>query len=108
MKQRGASRSRIKQLAGIRRRFDSTSAGEKLDLVRRLDSTDISSASDLKKYHDTLCFIRAFPDSEDLFHAANESLIAFEKRVNRLKKTARKATLGHGYRRHAGALSVFF
>ena len=91
MKQRGASRSWIKQLASIRRRFDSTSASEKLDLVRRLQFTDISSASDLRKYHETLCFIRAFPDSEELFHAADESLLAFQERVDRLNKTARTA-----------------
>ena len=91
MKQRGASRSWIKQLAGIRRRFDSTSAGEKLDLLRRLQFTDISSASDLRKYHETLCFLRAFPDSKELFHPADESLLAFQERVDRLNKTARTA-----------------
>ncbi|MBT8090063.1 MAG: hypothetical protein KJO01_07630 [Gammaproteobacteria bacterium] len=89
MKQRGASRSWIKQLASIRRRFDSTSASEKLDLVRRLQFTDISSASDLRKYHETLCFVRAFPDSDELYHAADDSLHAFEKRVNRIGKAAR-------------------
>ena len=91
MKQRGASRSQIRRLASIRRRFDSTSASEKLDLVRRLQFTDISSASELRKYHETLCFIRAFPDSEELFHAADDSLHAFEERVDRLNKTARTA-----------------
>ncbi len=91
MKQHGASRSQIKRLASIRRRFDSTSASEKLDLVRRLQSTVISSVNDLGKYHDTLCFIRAFPDSEELFHAANDSLLAFEGRVDRLNKSARTA-----------------
>ena len=91
MKQYGTSRSQVKRLASIRRRFDLTSAGEKLDLVRRLRSTAISSANELRKYHDTLCFIRAFPDSEELFHAADESLLAFEARVDRLNKTARTA-----------------
>jgi len=89
MKRHGASRSQIRRLAGIRRRFDSTSASEKLDLVRRLQSTHISSVNDLRKYHETLCFIRAFPDSEELFDAADDSLLAFEERVDRINKTAR-------------------
>jgi len=91
MKQNGTTRSQIKRLASIRRRYDATSAGEKLDLVRRLQSTNISSASDLRKHHETLCFIRAFPDSEELFHAADESLLEFEERIDRLNKTARTA-----------------
>jgi len=91
MKRHGTSRSRIKQLASIKRHFDSGSAGEKLDLVRHLQSTDISTVSDLRKYHACLCFIRAFPDSEGLFHAADSELVAFEKRVKRLKKSARGA-----------------
>ena len=91
MKRHEASRNRIKQLASIKRRFDSTSAGEKLSLVRRLQSINIFSASDLRKFHDTLCFIRAFPDSEELFHAADDLLHAFEERVDRLNKTVRTA-----------------
>ena len=91
MKQNGTSRSQVKRLASIRRRYDSTSAEEKLGLVRRLQSTYISSVNDLRKHHETLCFIRAFPDSEELFHAANESLLAFDERVGRLNKAARTA-----------------
>ncbi|MBU2676899.1 MAG: hypothetical protein KJP16_07415, partial [Gammaproteobacteria bacterium] len=91
MKQHGSSRSQVKELARIKGRFDSASADEKLSLVRHLQSTAISSASDLSKLHDTLCFIRAFPDSDELFQAANASLLMFEKRISKLNKTVRTA-----------------
>ncbi|MDH3305035.1 MAG: hypothetical protein OEM50_00980 [Gammaproteobacteria bacterium] len=96
MKRPGGTRSRIQQLARIRGRFDSTSSGEKLNLLSGLRSAEVSSAIDLRKYHDTLCFIRAFPDSEELFHAADESLHAFEKRVDRLNESARTALWDSG------------
>jgi hypothetical protein len=82
MKQSTAGRVQVEELAGIRRNFDPASSRRKLELVRQLRCKDISSATGLRKYHDTLCYLRAFPDSEELFHEAHESLGEFEKRVN--------------------------
>lgn len=91
MKQHRACRLQIEQLAKIRKNFDLGSSNSKLELLRHLRVSDISSATDLKKYHRTLCYIRAFPDSEELFHEAHESLLDFQKRLSRLPKTTRKA-----------------
>lgn len=89
MKQSTAGRVQIEELAGIRRNFDPASSRRKLELVRQLRRKIISSATSLRKYHDTLCYLRAFPDSEELFHEAHESLGEFEKRVGRLGANSR-------------------
>jgi hypothetical protein len=89
MKQSKARKAQIEELAGIRRNFDPASSRRKLELVRQLRSKDISSATGLKKYHDTLCYLRAFSDSGELFHEAHKSLKEFEKRVNRLGENSR-------------------
>jgi len=89
MKQSTAGRAQIEELAGIRRSFDPASSRRKLELVRQLRGRDISSASSLRKYHDTLCYLRAFSDAEELFHEAHESLGELEKRVSHLGANSR-------------------
>ncbi len=89
MPQRSVGRHYIVELAGLKKTFDPASARKKLELVRKLRTTPVSTPADLGKYHDTLCYMRAFPDSEELFHAAHESLLGFHRRVKRLNADSR-------------------
>lgn len=98
MSRRSVGRRQIVELARLRKTFDPTSSRKKLELVRSLKTTPVSSAADLRKYHDTLCYIRAFPDSEELFHESHESLLAFDRRVNRLNADSRIALWDTGIR----------
>ena len=91
MSRRSVDQRKIAELAALRRRFDPASSSKKLELVRQLKTTPVSSPADLRKYHDTLCYIRAFPDLEELFHESHESLLDFDRRVNRLDADARIA-----------------
>lgn len=84
MSRRSVGRRQIAELAGLRKTFDPEASRRKLELVRQLRIMRVSSPADLRKYHDALCYIRAFPDSEELFHAAHESLLEFDTRVGRL------------------------
>jgi len=90
MNRRRAGRRQIDELAKIRRNFDPASAQRKLELVRQLQNTRIASVTDLLKYHDALCYLRAFPDSEELFREAHSSLLAFENRVKQLTQSSRE------------------
>lgn len=90
MKRHGSGRKYVNELARIKRLFDPVTANRKLELVQRLQRATLSSAKDLESYHDSLCFIRAFPDSETLFFAAHSALTVFEQRAAKLSKHARE------------------
>lgn len=82
MKHDRLGRHKIQQLFRTRNRFDPTSSRQKLELIRQLHDLDITSARDLRMYHDALCYVRAFPDTKRLFQEAHKSLVAFRKRID--------------------------
>ena len=74
----------IRRLYEIRNRFDSSARDEKLALLRSLKSIDARSAGELTRLHTALCFIRAFPDTEQHRRIADTELRAFDRRVRSL------------------------
>jgi hypothetical protein len=62
---------------------------EKLSLLRQLEAVQIGKASELKLLHTALCFIRAFPDSAEHYHLAQNQLNRFEQRIRDIDSTER-------------------
>lgn len=79
----------LNQLERLRSTFGDSAAKERASLVRMLSRNRILSASDLIRYHDLLCVIRAYPDNATVFNLAETELRHFGKRVSDYKKLSR-------------------
>ncbi len=90
MLQRQSSISaRIRRLADLSRRFGPQAAADKTQLVRALRSTRLTNPDDLLLLHDTLCFMRAYPDSSELENLVETELQRFEARVRGYRRSTR-------------------
>lgn len=78
----------IARLDQLKTSFDRATARTKATLLRRLAAADISRAADLEKYHDLLCFLRAYPDSSAQLNRVEKDLFQFALRVEKYKKQA--------------------
>lgn len=76
----------LDQLDQLKTRFDSSSAKSKLRLISKLRGTPIVKADQLEKYHDLLCFLRAYPDSPAILEQAERQLIEFAGRIEKFKR----------------------
>jgi len=72
---------RIRRLHAIRNRYDAASSAEKRKLLEGLADAPLRSVDDLQRLHTTLCFIRAFPDTQAHHRVAATQLANFNKRV---------------------------
>jgi len=72
---------KIKRLSALRASFGAARAKEKLALLRSILDLPVSTSRDLKLLHDTLCFMRAFPDTPAHYRFAHALLLTFEKLV---------------------------
>jgi hypothetical protein len=70
----------LTRLRLVAHEYGATIGGEKLKLVRALESVDLRSAEDVLELHETLCFLRAYPDSPELLEAVERALAGFERR----------------------------
>jgi hypothetical protein len=86
----------IRRLYEIRRRFDSEGSDEKLQLLRLLNDSVVSSSRALIRLHGALCYIRAFPDTAAHYRAASSLLSGFENRVQSLTAAARSEMADSG------------
>lgn len=82
----------IKKLYRIRNIFTADTANEKLALMHELQDAPIRKAAQLKLFHVSLCFIKAFPDSLSHHRQATEALGRIVKRV-RLLDAGERAVL---------------
>jgi hypothetical protein len=62
---------------------------EKLLLLRRLEDVQVKKTSELKRLHTALCFIRAFPDSDEHYRLAQDQLNRFADRIRHVDATER-------------------
>ncbi|MGE0144424.1 MAG: hypothetical protein AB7I19_12865 [Planctomycetota bacterium] len=74
----------------IAREFDPTTASRKLALLRQLGRASLRGAAQVVDYHETLCFLRAYPDNAAVLAEVERQLAAFASRAD--------------LRRHASAL----
>src|SRR2546423_1196294 len=70
-------------------RFGAEARLAKLRLLARLSTVRIARAKTLERLHETLCFVRAYPDDAAVQDAAERALREFTLRVRRLAPPAR-------------------
>jgi hypothetical protein len=74
--------SDLTQLERHKDRFDPVSAAIKLRLVRALARTRLATSAQVRRLHEVLCFVRAYPDNADLLAAVEAALARFDRRAD--------------------------
>ena len=90
------TRAIIQRLHRIRNRFTNDAADQKIAWLTDLADRDVRSAALLKTLHETLCFLRAFPDNADVLNGAEAMLQSFEDRTAQLNHAQREALCDTG------------
>jgi len=85
------TRRLIQSLHDVRNEFTADSAVEKRALLADVDPHAVHSAVLLRRLHDVLCFLRAFPDDAEVLDRAEAMLHAFAGRVARLSPAQRES-----------------
>ena len=78
-----------RRLFAIRNRYDAAASAEKLALLRQLDGKQLRTATEIRRLHSALCFIRAFPDSPEHFRLARKALAGMARRIATLSSAQR-------------------
>lgn len=81
-------------LESLRDRFDEDAERRKIELIQRLRGHSFASADQLLRFHDWLCFARAFPGSQELRDLAGEVLDGFSGRRDLKRHGARLVDTG--------------
>lgn len=89
---RGNGTQLLQRLHAVRRDFSPGAAAAKLDVLAALPLTMIRGAGALRRLHDDLLFLLAFPDSDRGHAAAARELARVPRRVSQLP-AARRAAL---------------
>lgn len=70
---------KIEQLTNIKNSFGEPYTFRKIQLLNQIDSINLSANPELKRYHDCLLFLMAFPDNQEIYQIAKQS---FERLIN--------------------------
>jgi len=81
-----SGRRAIGRLYAIRRYFGANLATEKLALLRSIAESSLLAAADVRRLHNCLCFMRAFPDNADIRAMVLSLLNNFEDIVAKLSE----------------------
>jgi len=84
-----APRELVAALVASAARYGPQARTDKLRLLEQLAGARPAGARALLAYHETLCFLRAYPDDAAVAAAAGGALAGFEARVARLPAAAR-------------------
>jgi hypothetical protein len=76
----GAPATPLEELEAVRTTFGAGSAARKRELIDRLAVSRLSTASQVRRLHDALCFVRAYPDDAAVLARAETMLAAFDRR----------------------------
>jgi len=79
----------LEVLNSIKHRFTPADRETKVKVLRALREREISDVSSLIRFHESLCFLRAYPDGPDLLRLVEEALGGFAARVDLLKASGR-------------------
>ena len=74
--------SALTDLERRRDRFDPASARLKLKRLRELKRTRLARADQVRRLHEVLCFMRAYPDNADVLGAVEAMLARFDRRAD--------------------------
>lgn len=80
----------VKRLHELRSSFTTAAAREKTHLLESLKTASIPAVATLKQFHQTLLYLRAFPDNAATLALATEALDGFHERVVELAKAKRE------------------
>jgi len=80
-----SGRDLLERLMRLRLRCGPEHADEKAGLIRLLARRRLASADEVLRLHEALIFIRAYPDSDDVLAAAEDSLRGFPRRADTLR-----------------------
>jgi hypothetical protein len=72
----------LRRLERLRLDYSPGTAAEKLRLVGRLGSTKLQSASAIRRLHEMLCWMRAYPDDARVLDAVSLALADFSARTD--------------------------
>jgi len=76
----------IESLAGLKFAFSPACSREKAAVIRALAEKTIRNPVLLLKYHDTLCFMQAYPDNPRLLKLVDGELANFAKRIEHFRE----------------------
>jgi len=77
----------LRELEKIQGEFEGEIAERKLALLEELQRLRLGSARAVERYHEALCFLRAYPDDERVLSEVERQLAGFDKRAD-LKRFA--------------------
>ncbi len=80
----------IQVLSDIKGNFGGDFPNQKLELLGRLVDAKVPKASLLLSYHESLCYLRAYPDNPKILSAVESELESFVGRVESLTKSERE------------------
>jgi len=78
----------LRKLAATAHSYGPGSGIAKRDLLRLLERRRLNSARDVLRLHDTLCFLRAYPDDRELLDLVERMLAGFERRSDLRRQRA--------------------
>ncbi|MEO8508540.1 MAG: hypothetical protein ABI593_13010 [Betaproteobacteria bacterium] len=78
-RQRGPA-TLLREVDGLKGRFGDGSAARKLELLQALDRAVLPTAQQVRRLHEVLCFLRAYPDDADVLTQVENSLARFADR----------------------------
>lgn len=84
-----ARRTIVSQLHELRSAYSSSATAAKLSLLVDIRSARIGTIAGLKRLHQTLCYLSAFPDTAEVHSFAAQLLDAFEARLASLPRKIR-------------------
>ena len=79
----------IRILSEIKNSFGDKFPLQKTEILSRLSATRITRAAALLDYHESLCYLRAFPDNDIVLKRVESELRTFVTRVSSLGKSER-------------------
>jgi hypothetical protein len=72
----------LRALETRRDRYDAAAAPGRLARLRTLERARLRSAGAVRRLHETLCFLRAYPDSPAVLRQVDRMLAAFDRRAD--------------------------
>ena len=72
----------LQQMRALKHAYGGDAAGRKLDLLNALDRHALRSSGAVLRLHEWLCFLRAYPDNQDVLDVAGTMLARFDRRAD--------------------------
>ena len=85
----GGARFFVNALDKVAPRFTPGDRREKLRLLQRLDVTPIGQPEVLRRYHEALCYLQAYPDDPEVLALVDRALATWDRRIRQLSRRAR-------------------